>query len=102
MPPAAASASAIVAPSHTLTAPVIVPAFGTTSMFIVCSAVDVPHPLVTEYCMMSVPVATPVIIPETDIVALPLLALHTPPAMASETVMVAPVHTLADPMIVPG
>ena len=44
--------------------------------------------------MVAVPAVTPVTVPLTT-VALALLLLHTPPAVASERVVVLPVQTVA-------
>ena len=50
-----------------------------------------------------VPVATGVTIPEVPILATPvLMLLQTPPAAASDSVIVAPIHTEDGPVIVPA
>lgn len=53
--------------------------------------------------MVAVPLATPVTTPVVLTEATPLLlVLHVPPAVASASVTVDPVHTLAVPVIAAG
>jgi hypothetical protein len=100
VPPGVASVKAVVRPTHTLGVPVM-PA--TADVFTVTTlvAVAVPQPLVTAYDIVTVPTVTPVNRPP-ETVALPLLALHVPPATASDSVMFDPMFTLDGPDIVPA
>ena len=53
--------------------------------------------------MVAVPAVIPVTTPPVLTVAMPvLLLLHTPPLVASASVVVPPVHTVVDPVIVPA
>jgi len=52
--------------------------------------------------MLTVPAVTPVTIPVEPTVALPLLALHVPPEVASVNVIVEPTHTAEGPEIAAG
>lgn len=53
--------------------------------------------------MVAVPVDTPVTMPVLLTVAIPAaLLLHTPPVVASVKGVVAPVHTVAVPVMVPA
>lgn len=53
--------------------------------------------------MVDVPGVTPVTIPVLAIVAMPVeLLLHMPPPVASVKLVVAPVHTVAVPVILPA
>ena len=101
VPPLAASLRVILAPTQTLVAPVIVPATGNGLTVITCVATAVPQLLVTVYCMLSVPVATPVTTPP-ETVAFAFVVLHTPPLEASLNRMFAPTQTLATPVIIPA
>ncbi len=52
--------------------------------------------------MVSSPIVTPVTMPLGVTVALALLLLHTPPAVASLSVINAPVHTTEEPVMLPA
>ena len=100
-PPATASERVVLPPLHIVDAPVIVPAVVVLLMVITLVAVAVPQPFVTVYNTVSKPAVTPVTRPAaTD--ALPFVALHVPPAIASVSVMFAPGHTDDKPAIVPA
>ena len=102
VPPALASVNIIADPAHTLEPPVIVPATGSGFIVIVFVATAVPHEFVVLYFIVSVPAETPVTIPPPVTEALVLLALHTPPAVASVTGIVDPAHTDELPVTVPA
>jgi len=54
------------------------------------------------YTIVSTPAATPPTVP-ADTVAIPAFAVvHTPPAVASTSVVAAPTHTLINPVIAAG
>ncbi len=52
--------------------------------------------------IVAIPVLTPVTFPDPSIVALPLLLLHVPPAVASVRLVTEPVHTVDAPAILAG
>ena len=79
VPPPIPSVNMIDELTHTLAAPVILPAFGSGLTTIDLIAIAVPQPLVTEYPIVSVPAVTPVTIPVEPTVAVALLLLHVPP-----------------------
>ena len=61
------------------------------------------HPPVKEYVISDVPAAFPVTTPlATSIVAFVLLLLHVPPVIVFDSVVVAPSHTTAVPVIGDG
>lgn len=101
-PPGTVSANVTVAPLHTPVGPDIVPASGSGFIVTVIVATAVPHVLVTVYCIVSVPLVTPVTTPAADMVAFPVVVLHTPPAVEFVSVIVAPGHTLFGPVMVPA
>jgi len=70
-------------------------------MVMTAVAMALPQLVVTVYLMVSRPGVMPVTTPPALMVALPLLALHTPPEVALLKVMAAPAHTLVAPVIAP-
>jgi len=98
-PPVVALVRVIAASLHTVPEPLIVVTVGSVPMVMTALAVALPQLVVTVYLMVSSPGTTPVTTPPALMVALPLLALHTPPEVALLKVMVAPVHTVIAPVI---
>ena len=102
-PPDAASVSAVVPPAHVVATPVTLPATGsglTVTTFVAAAA---PQLLVTVYDIVVVPAAMPLTTPPVDTVpAAVFVLLHTPPPVASESVIVAPAHTADAPDMVPA
>jgi hypothetical protein len=102
-PPGATSVNVMFVPSHTVDAPIMVPATGTISTVIGEVVVAVPQELVTEYEMVVLPTNIPDTTPAPLIVAIDvLLLLQTPPGAPSVNVVVEPTHTLVAPTIVPA
>ena len=104
MPPAVTSLNVIAAPAHTLSRPVIVPAFGsafTVTRWVATTEFD---PEVTVYFTVSVPADVPVTTPDALTVAKPNTVLQVPPGVpvGSVSVMDAATHTLSAPIIVPA
>jgi hypothetical protein len=99
-PPVVASLNVMFAPAHTVVGPVIAAVPVTTEIVYVATAV--PQLLVTVYNMVSIPADTPVTNPPLVTVAVPLLALHTPPVAASVSVADVPIVTVDTPDIVPA
>ena len=83
VPPGTGSVRVIVAPSHTLPGPEMVPAERNVPMFTVIVATEVPHTLVRVYLIVSRPGVMPVSRPVEVIVAFALVTLHVPPGLAS-------------------
>src|SRR6478735_8337928 len=99
-PDAVASLSVVVNPAHTLVVPLIAATTGIALTVIVVVLVPTQPLVVTVYEMMLVPAVTPLTTPLLSIVATDsLLLLHTPPAVASVSVVVNPAHTLVVPLI---
>ena len=99
-----ASVSVIVDPVHTVDAPDIVPAPGTLTRM-PFFADTVPHALVTEYNIVSVPALTPVTMPPVETVAFAFWLLQVPPGVppGSAKVAVLPAHIFdGKPKIVPA
>jgi hypothetical protein len=103
VPPGAASVYIVNEPVHTDVGPTIVPALGAGLMLIVCVATAVPQKLLTVYIIVSMPGVIPVTRPLVLlIVALPFVAVHTPPGDVDVNVTGALVHTSVGPDIVPA
>ena len=102
VPPDALWTKETVAPGQTLDGPLMLPAYGDPFTDIGHDATAVPHPLVTEYLIVSRPVITPVTAPPIPTVALVFELLHVPPVVASVRVMVDPAHTPAGPLMLPA
>ena len=102
-PPPAALVSAVLAPTHTIAVPVIVPASGRGLTVATCVAAAVPQLLFTVYDIVVVPADKPVTTPEvlTEPTA-GLALLHSPPPAALVSDVLAPTHTIAVPAIVPA
>ena len=100
-PPAVASDKVVVLPTHTVVVPVIAATTGSAlTVTVAVTAVTQPAPLVTVYEIVEEPADTPVTTPPALIVATaPLDELHTPPAVASDKVVVLPAHTVVVPVI---
>ena len=99
VPPGAVADNEIVKPAHTFDAPAIVPADGAWIIVIIFIALAAPHALVTVYLIVSRPAVTPVTSPVVDTVAFALLAVHTPPGVASARDIEAVLHTVDGPVI---
>ena len=102
VPPPTLLVKVVVNPTHTADVPVIVPAFGRGLIVIVFVVDAVPHTLVTEYIIVSIPAVTPVTIPVLPIEAFALLILHVPPVVASVIAIVEPTQTADKPVIKPA
>lgn len=98
-PPVVASPNVTLAPAHRFVLPVI--AAGDASTVIVLVTVQ-PEP--REYVIIVAPGATPATTPPDGSIvpAAGLLLLQPPPGTASLNAVVAPWHTVADPMIPVG
>src|SRR4051812_16491193 len=94
----------IIAVTHTLSLPEIVPATGNTSTDSVLTATAVPQELTTVYLIVSIPAEELTPKPETrPTMAIAVLTLvHTPPVLISENETGAPTHTLESPAITPA
>jgi hypothetical protein len=101
IPPDARSVNVIDEPAQTNEAPVMIPEFGNELTVTAFVAIAVPHRLVTENMIVSIPFETPVTIPP-ETVALRLLLLHIPPVTVSVKVMNEPTQTLERPVILPA
>ena len=103
LPPAVASVSVVLAPAHNTPVPETVPALGAVLTDTTRVAAAVPQLFVTVYDIVVVPAATPDTIPDVPTVALAVLVLlHVPPAAASVSVTLLPIHTADGPDIVPA
>jgi hypothetical protein len=102
-PDGVVQASAVVVPLHKLKVPVTgATAVGALTV-IIRVAIPVPHVLVTEYVMVTVPAEMPVTTPEVLTVARAvLLLLHTPPGVPLLKAVVSPVQTELLPVIAAG
>jgi hypothetical protein len=99
VPPAVVSVRLVVKPTHTLLAPAITAGV----WFTVIGKVAVQLPGVSVYIILTLPAVLPVTTPvPAPTEALPLLALHVPPVVASARVVVAPVQTVDAPVIAAG
>ena len=102
-PPATVSDSETEEPTQTAEAPVMVPAKGAGSTVTAFVAVPLPHELVTEYEISTVPLETPVTIPVLPTVAIaPSEEDHVPPVVTLLKVIVLPAHTTEAPVMVPA
>jgi hypothetical protein len=101
VPPLVALDKVVVLPAQTFVVPVIGPTVGAALTVIsFVTVVEQPAPFVTVYEIVTVPDATPVTTPDPDIVAFELSLLdHTPPLVASASVMVEPLQTEDPPVI---
>ena len=97
-PPVGVLANAVVDPTHTPSAPVMVVGYGFTVTVSVEKQVAIPHVIITV--PNANPVTTPVVGFTVAIVVLELLQL-TPP-IEFESVVVDPRHTVGIPVIGPG
>ena len=100
-PDAVASERVVVSATHTDVVPVIAATTGTALTVIeVVTVVTQPAALVTVYDIVDVPGDTPVTKPPALIVATAVLEeLHTPDAVASDSVVVLPTQTEPAPVI---
>ena len=95
----------VVAPTHTVAAPLTVPAFGKVITDILADAVAVPQGVIEVYIMFALPVAIPVTTPVVGFTeATPvLLLLQLPPeGPVLLNVAVALIQTVAAPLTVPA
>jgi hypothetical protein len=105
-PPAVPLAvNVVVAPAQTVAVPLMVPGVANGFTVAILVAVTAPQPFVTVYDIVVVPavmpLTTPVAEPTVPIAAFVLL--HTPPLVPLVVnVVVAPTHTVAVPLIMPG
>jgi hypothetical protein len=102
-PPPARSTRDMLAPAHTLVGPVIVPADAEVLEETVYMATPVPQVPETEYEIVTLPVPTPLATPDGLIVTIAgSLLLHVPPVAVLESVDEVPMHTKAEPEMVPA
>jgi hypothetical protein len=95
VPPGVASDSVIVAPAHTLPAPVM----GAVTVVTVTTMVAGVQPE-TVYDIVLVPVLMPVTIPVEPTVTTEMVPLvHVPPGVASDNVVLVPTHKLPAPVM---
>jgi hypothetical protein len=97
VPPVVASDKFVKLPAHKLAVPVIASGTGFT---VTCWVTKQPVPKV--YVIVGVPAATPVTIPPATVASPGLLLVHVPPPGAELSVVFAPTHILAVPVITPG
>lgn len=101
-PPGVASVRVVVAPAHRWVAPAIGATVG-TALTVLGKVTYALHPaaLVTVYEIVAVPAAIPMISPMDvpEVATNGLLLLHTPPGVASVSVVVAPTHSPAAPLM---
>ena len=100
-PPTTVLLYIVVLPEHRDARPAIVPALGSVVTFIILVTVVDVQLLLTVYMMVSVPGEIPVTIPPLTAAAA-LLALQIPPGTVFDKVMVEPVHTLEEPVMLPA
>jgi hypothetical protein len=100
-PPVALSVRVTGKPVHTIAAPEMIPASGTSLIFMVFVAMSIPQILETAYIMVSVPAATLVTTPP-ETVADVLLLLQAPPVTTSVKVMAEPTHKPDKPVMLPA
>jgi hypothetical protein len=92
--------SVVVAPTQTLSVPVIAAGFG-----LMVTIAEVVQPVGPVATTVAVPGATPVTIPvvaPTTTVPEPGIVVHVTPVVVDERVILAPTHTLPGPVIVAG
>jgi hypothetical protein len=98
VPPMVRSVSGMELPLHTVPAPVMAAGDGIT----VIAFVTV-QPVPNEYIMVVVPADTPVTTPVSEPIAAAVLLLsHQPPGTRSVSVVLAPAHTVAAPLMGAG
>ena len=99
VPPETVSVKCVATPVHILAGPEIVPALGVGLIDTILVTVAVPQLLVLVYIIVSTPDNIPVIVANVapTMVALPLVALHVPPGIASDKVIVDARHTILVP-----
>ena len=103
LPPVVVLLNVTLAPTHTADGPVMVPAEVGEPTFTTWVAVSVPQLLVTVYIIVSKPALMPPVTPVDSTTALPLVALHVPPAMPLLVKgMPEPIQTLPLPEITPA
>ena len=103
-PPPAASVRLVADPAHTVSVPVMLPAFGDALTVTTTVAAAEPQLFVTVYDMVDVPLVKPVTTPVALTVATPVdTELHTPaPPVALLSAVVVAGHMFSDPVIVPA
>jgi hypothetical protein len=101
VPPIVALVSVMVAVAQTVEEPLIAATVIAGLTAIVLVATDVPHAVEIEYEIVATPVATPETTPVTEptVATALLLLVHTPPLVALVSVVVAPLHKVAAPVI---
>ena len=100
VPPTVTSEKAVDVPVQIEEAPEIAATDGTVFTVTAYVAVAVPHVPANVYVMVAVPAATPVTTPV--LLTLAIIVLdddHAPPKVTSDSVMLAPVHTVLKPVI---
>jgi hypothetical protein len=101
-PPAIAFPSNPSCPKQTLVLPVITPESGLLYTVTGCLVTPVPQPVVILYLTVSNPVVIPVTAPAVDTETLPVAVLHTPPAILGVNEKVAAGQTPLAPDNVPA
>ena len=100
VPPETEFDNKVVVPGHITGMPEIVPAEGGATTLIVTLTVLVPHALVFEYLIVSIPLDRPVTTPPLVMLAIVGNELiHVPPVAVSVYVAELPMHTVAGPAI---
>ena len=98
VPPGVALLSVVDVNTHIALDPVI----GAGSGFTVTVRVE-KHPVPMAYDIVAVPLSTPVTMPLAETIATAVLLLvHVPPEGVHESVVLAPTHTVAIPVIAEG
>ena len=103
VPPVTASLRGTDPATHTILAPVMIPASDNGLTVTTTEAAAAPQLLVTVYETTEVPADKPVTVPPASTLAIELdTLLHAPPGAVSLRVVVASMHTDAVPVIVPA
>jgi hypothetical protein len=99
VPPVVVFDKAVDSPTHTLGVPVMAAGKGLT-----VTINSTLHPVPSVYVIAAVPADTPVTTPEVLLTVAIAVAplLHVPPDMELASVVVSPIHTLAEPVIAEG
>jgi hypothetical protein len=103
VPPPTTLLKLVVAPTHTVAVPVMVPASAPVVIVTTTEVVSLSHPLSAIYLIVAVPVEIPVTIPPDTVATLGLAEFH-PPSLIDVVlkVVVFPTHVVSVPEIVPA
>lgn len=97
VPPAAASLSVIVEPAQTVVGPV-----GAVATELTVTTFVAEQPSESEYEIVLVPSEIPVILPDPSTETWPLLLLHVPPVVGSDSVPEEPMQSVPGPVMAKG